>query len=609
MRKYLLIILSLLIFQGLGQNFVMTWDQCYGGTIDDWVRSIIPHQNGYIFFGSTRSQDGDISNNPEAHSAWLVQIDFQGNIIKDVCYPGNDFNNGFKILPIENSQFYLFGISDHMMGESFGYWFARIDSNYNLIWQKTFGGSMGETSRGACISHTGGIIGAGLTNSSDGDIEEHFGFTDNWIVSVNPNGEKEWVKTYGNLKPESGGAIIPTSDGGYILCASGQNYKPGNIYCEGHDNMNLEAWLIKMDSAGQLEWHQCYGGSENDYFKDIIELEDGYIILGSSKSGNGDLPGHYGMSGESTDIWIMRTDLNGNMLWSKNYGGSDWDWGYRIFQNNNGFTVFGTTTSNDYDVQGNSVQTNADIVWMFQVDDQGELIYQKPFDEIYPLSDFPDFLKTSEYKYMAAITRRSHGCYHTYPDINSDIYVFEIQDMDEYIPEQPNGPDEICLDNSTETYYSTQLVLDSMETQWLLEPEEAGNLLPLHDSVLIQWDTTYTDTAWLKVKALNEYGESSYSTAKQIIVKDCTGLGEISQKQLKTYPNPAHTRITFELPIITKESTLIISDVFGKTVIEISPVKGQAQIIWDCSQISNGVYFYCIEINGALYNGKILVQK
>jgi len=100
--------------------------------------------------------------------------------------------------------------------------------------------------------------------------------------------------------------------------------------------------------------------------------------------------------------------------------------------------------------------------------------------------------------------------------------------MDEFIPSQPIGTDRVCLGVETESYYTTNLVVDTMETQWLLEPEEAGSITAMHDSVLINWNIEFNDTAWLQVKSINIYGESSYSVAKEIIVYPALNLLGIS---------------------------------------------------------------------------------
>jgi len=542
-----MIILSLLYSTFiLSQNFEMTWQQCYGGSEDEKVRSVISTNNGYLVFGSTSSHDGDVTNNPVNRSAWLLNISNRGDILWDTCYAGvYSYAHGLKIIE-NNNGYYLIGGTD--LDETFrsGFWMARLDSKFKLIWQKYAGGSSIEDPRGGCIAHDGGVIEVGLTGSHDGDIEEYFGVFDNWAVKLKPDGSKDWVKTYANVGAEEGGAIIPTSDGGYILTASGDVYQPGTIYCEDHESLDVEAWLIKIDSLGEIEWNNCYGGTYLDGFMDVIELDDGYVVLGNSTSNDGDLPGHHGTPGEIGDIWVLKTDLTGSIIWSQNYGGNNSDFAKNILLNDdNSFTIFGITRSRNGDVQGNNAPNDERIVWMLKIDENGELIYQKPFDELYQLSDFPDFIRISDYKYIAAVTKRFGGC-HGYS--NQDIYVFEIQDMDEFIPGQAIGVDRVCLGVETETYYTTTLVVDTMETQWLLEPEEAGIITAMHDSVLINWNIDFHDTAWLQVKSINIYGESSYSLAKEIIVYPPLDLNKISGADSVCVNNQAQSIYTISNP-------------------------------------------------------------
>lgn len=527
MRK---IILLLSIFYStflFSQNFVKTWQQCYGGSEDDWVYNIIPYKSGFLFFGHTRSVDGDISYNPGTGTAWLVNIDDKGNIVFDKCYEGYAWAYGKKILPIDTGGFYFLGDGGNSNNEINGYWLAQIDTNFNLIWQDVLGGSYVENFRGGCIAHDGGLIESGITGSPDGDIEEHFGSFDNWLVKMNADGSRDWVKTHGNAGAEESGEIIPTRDGGYIYTCSGYNQLPGNTYCEGHDGMMAEAWLIKLDAQGNKEWHRCYGGSYIDYFKYAIELDDGYIIVGNTESSDGDINNFHGMPGEHYDAWVVRTDMNGDIIWSNCYGGSNRDSGGKITKNSdNTFTIIGSTKSHDGDIQGNTAPNNEDVTWMIKIDGDGNLLYQKPFDEE-PYLRGGDYVKISDYKYVISSTKNDFGCNYTWNNHNDDIYVYEIQDMDEFIPSQAIGADRVCLGGETESYYTTNLVIDTMETQWLLIPEDAGTLTSLHDSLLITWNPNFSDTAWLQVRAVNEYGESAYSEPKEIIISPALNLSEI----------------------------------------------------------------------------------
>ena len=586
MKKIILLIALFYSAFAFSQNFVMTWNHCYGGTADDDVHSIIPYKDGYLFFGTTKSHDGDVTNNPVGGAAWLVHIDAVGNKVFDTCYVGmGGHANGIKILKNGTEGFYFLGdTSPNNPHNSNGYWLAKADTNFNIIWQDVYGGSGQEMIRGGCLSHNGGIIEVGISASTDGDKEVSYGFHDDWAVNLNSDGSKNWIKTYGNAGVNEGGNIIQTSDGGYMLTASGQNRLPGNIYCEGHDETFFEAWAIKLNIDGEIEWSKCFGGSYGDSFNHVVEIEDGYIFTGVSMSYDGDLPGHYGEVDDAYDLWLVKTNKHGDIIWSKNYGGTDWDVPYKIFENtDNTNTILGITTSHNYDVQGNNAPNNYYAVWMLKIDENGDMIYQKPFDELFPISDFPDFIRISDYKYIAAVTKQLDGC-HGFS--NEDIYIIEIQDLDEFIPSQPAGANNVCLGIETETYYSCILVVDTMETQWLLEPAEAGVITEIHDSVLIHWNIDFNDTAWLKVKSINQYGESSYSSTKEIIVYQPINLSEIigtdtictvtNEQTIFTTSNPESLNLNWHInpteagTIITQEDTaIIIWDSFYEGAVEL----------------------------------------
>lgn len=181
------------------QNFVKTWQQCYGGSANDRVSSIIPYKGGYLFFGSTHSTDGDITvNNCDGvghGAAWLVNINNSGEIIFDSCYCGYSGASGRKIINIgKQGNFYATGSSGpNNTGGINGYWIAKADTNFNIIWQDVLGGTYVEDPRGGCVAHDGGIIMSGITGSPDGDIEEHFGSFDNWLVKMNADGSHLFI--------------------------------------------------------------------------------------------------------------------------------------------------------------------------------------------------------------------------------------------------------------------------------------------------------------------------------------------------------------------------------------------------------------------------------
>lgn len=205
MKKLSVLLILLIPFVVFSQNFVKTWEKCYGGTDTDKVKSIIPYKDGYLFFGSTQSHDGDVTNNLYDGAAWLVNIDEYGNKIFDTCYGGFDWALGFKILENHSDGFYLLGNSGTNSGSIDGYWLAKADTNFNIIWQDVYGGSGQEDPRGGCLSHNEGIMEVGISSSTDGDKEVSYGFHDDWAVNLNSDGSQNWIKTYGNIRPNEGG--------------------------------------------------------------------------------------------------------------------------------------------------------------------------------------------------------------------------------------------------------------------------------------------------------------------------------------------------------------------------------------------------------------------
>jgi hypothetical protein len=129
-----------------------------------------------------------------------------------------------------------------------------------------------------------------------------------------------WMKTYGGNCQEYGCSVQSTSDGGYIVAGYSWSFGAGNPF---HTNV----YLIKTDAKGDTLWTKIYGDTANDRGYSVqLTSDGGYIIAGFTES--------FG-SGKS-DVWLLKTDSNGDTLWTKIYGGEDEDLGYFVQQVSDG---------------------------------------------------------------------------------------------------------------------------------------------------------------------------------------------------------------------------------------------------------------------------------
>jgi len=379
----LLITLRLTLYS---QDLQIKWQRCFGGSNEERVMDILPVGSEYFIVGWTESDDGDISFNHGSGDAWIVKIDSIGNILWEKTYGGSNGEFWRRILPAPDNCYYLLGASGSWDGDisydpypgSNDLWIAKIDSAGTLIWEKIIGGWMIDMIESAALTNDGGVVVFGWTGSQDGEVTINYGMYDMWLVKLNSDGDIEWDKSFGTDDFDYGHAIISTPDGGFLIGGASTIGSGGNLTCEPY-NLEPMAILIKLDSMGNIEWQNCYGGSGHDGIYGLIELNDGYAFTAFTTSPDGDVTGWHG----SYDIWVVRLDTSGNIIWEQCFGGTDSEIAHHLFVNTNGdFTIIGKTSSNNGDVSGNnSVGVNNDI-WVFRIDNQGFLLSQQCFGGI-----------------------------------------------------------------------------------------------------------------------------------------------------------------------------------------------------------------------------------
>jgi hypothetical protein len=293
------------------------WTKTYGGTLNDFAWGLVQTADGgYALAGSTPSYNPGYG---DYNDILLVKTDSTGNALWNRTYGGVYSDSASALVQTVDGGYALAGHTDSSGTTLYGdFWLVRTDSAGNELWNKTYGTEM-EMDEALDLVQTadGGYALAGNTRSYGA------GARDLWLVKTDASGNTQWDKTYGGTDNDFASALVQTADGGYAVTGYTSSFGIGQ-----------DAWLVKTNSAGNTLWQKNYGGTNNDGAADVVQTADGgYALAGWT----------YSYGDGSGDYWLVKTDSAGNIQWKKTYGGSGSDAAYALVQTaDGGFALVGT---------------------------------------------------------------------------------------------------------------------------------------------------------------------------------------------------------------------------------------------------------------------------
>lgn len=303
-------------------NGFKEWDQTFGGSGYDQGYSVQQTRDGgYILTGSTQS-DGIGS----MRYAWLIKTDAEGNEEwNQIMGPraGIDFTDGRFVQQTTDGGFFVTGTGGSAV------WLIKTDSEGNEEWSKAFSDSLYGGNLARQTTDGGFVIVGGATCPHSTE----FLCWNVVLIKTDAEGNKEWTQNLGGNgtpeNPTSIRSVKQTLDGGFILVGNKANIE--EPYSEG------DVWLIKISATGEAEWEKTFGGDQADIGRSVQQTMDGgYIVTGST---------HSFRTGES-NIWIIKTDAEGNEKWNKIIGGTEADRGNSIqLTSDGGYVIVGYTKS------------------------------------------------------------------------------------------------------------------------------------------------------------------------------------------------------------------------------------------------------------------------
>lgn len=323
-------------------NGYVTWSK----TFSDWGGHGYSVQQtndgGYILVGLAYLSGG-------GEDARLVKTDANGNTIWSKYYGGSNSDAGHSVRQTAEGGYIIGGVTTSYGSGTQDVWLIKTDSSGKELWNNTYGGSDNSWCHTVQLTNDGGYILSGSCNY------QYKVSCDFCLIKTDASGNEEWNKTFGGTGLDIGRAVQQIADGGYILVGETTSFGAGS----------KDVWLIKVARENQppeSEWSKTYGGSDRDYGFSAQQTSDGgYIITGSTYSyGNG-----------LRDVWLIKTDSNGNEEWNRTFGGANNDIGHYVQQTiDGGYIITGYTESYG------PLYAN---VWLIKTDSNGSEEWNRTF--------------------------------------------------------------------------------------------------------------------------------------------------------------------------------------------------------------------------------------
>jgi hypothetical protein len=312
------------------------WSRHYGGDDDDFAWSVIATTDGgYLLGGWTQSFGSGMDD------VWLLKTNFQGDSLWNLSYGILTDDRAEAVIEVPDG-YLAAGFSNGIVSGEKDMLLLKTDLDGNLLWHRTYGGASPDQARALAPVAGGGCVMAGNTAS--------YGVagSDLWMLKVDSEGDSIWSRTFGGEGTEWAYAVTPASDGGFVAAGITTSFGAG-----GND-----MWLVKASANGDSLWSHTYGGNSQDEARAVIETSDGgFLIAGQT----------YSFGSFLTDMWVVKTDANGDSLWSRTFGAIDEDEAWDVVETSDGgYLIAGMTESfgsGDKDMWLVKMSLDGDSLW------------------------------------------------------------------------------------------------------------------------------------------------------------------------------------------------------------------------------------------------------
>jgi hypothetical protein len=461
-----------------------------------------------------------------------------------LSFGGNSDDKGVAMCLDNDGGFLLTGSTRSYGSGSEDIYLIKLNSQWQQIWYSTFGGVHQDHARSIIQTNEGFMI---LGDVWDGG-NSRLGM---YMSLVDTEGYEIWNKQFGTQMDDWGHRIIETNDGNFMLLGYSRGFEvSGDIY------------LVKTDHQGNLLWENNYGYERDDYAMDIIENDDGSLLIIGTKNGFfNDVHANYFT--HDADILLIKVDTNGNEIWKKTIGGNGHDFGYSIKKApTDGYYIFGSTQSDG---------AGSFDMFLAKINDEGIEEWHKTYGG-------------ESYDYGLSMDIND----------NNELFLF--------------GTSKSFGLNNSEAFYLTK-VDENGNNIW--ELTMGGNLNDFGHSVI-----ALPDSGCIVIGSSKSFGNGGYDVLFVKIDKYgqieniLDGIDTTLENQIVIAPNPVHItgRVILKSNHSNDNKTMEITSINGVIVKKYSLTFND--LSFDVSSLPAGVYIYKITTENSstsIYKGKLLV--
>ena len=340
--KSILLVFLLLVTQSVFAQIM--FQSHYGGTADDFGCKVIQtSDNGYFVAAITESYGAGYRD------IFLIRTNEFGDTLWTKTIGGLQDDQPNAMKKTSDNNYIIAGSTSSFGAGNSDVYLLKVDNNGDTIWTKTYGGSMDDQAYDVIQTSDGGYLVIGSTTSFTS------GFSSVYAIRTDSNGDTLWTKSYEEKYSNVGCSVVQLSDGGFFFCGLTQEYASSGT---------ADCYFIRTNSQGDTLWTKTYGGNNYDGAFYAYDAGNGIIISGTTKS--------FGAGGN--DIFLGLFNYNGDNLWIKTYGGMNSDYGGAFARtNDNGYIITGYTKS-----FGGGDQS----MYLIKTDNNGDTLWTRTFGQI-----------------------------------------------------------------------------------------------------------------------------------------------------------------------------------------------------------------------------------